>query len=98
LVINTLSMSEMSEHQVRTYAVGISKLIGTHGAFFEWNQDNRHLVRKNIDRRVNGNDPMFNSTDGADVTLINCKDYLPEYFSTVRQIDDEGRCHLWSNG
>jgi hypothetical protein len=41
LVINTLSMSEMSEHQVRTYASGISKMIGNNGVFFEQNHDNR---------------------------------------------------------
>lgn len=43
LVINTLSMSEMSAHQVRTYAHGIARLIGQDGVFFEQNQDNRHL-------------------------------------------------------
>jgi len=42
LVINTLSMSEMSEHQVRTYGAGIGQLIGSEGVFFEQNQDNRH--------------------------------------------------------
>lgn len=41
LVINTLSMSEMSEYQVRVYARGISKLIGNHGIFFEQNQNNK---------------------------------------------------------
>jgi hypothetical protein len=41
LVINTLSMSEMSEHQVRTYCEGIKRLIGSDGAFFEQNTDNR---------------------------------------------------------
>ena len=40
LVINTLSMSEMSEQQIRAYCVGIRKLVGAHGAFFEQNQDN----------------------------------------------------------
>ena len=43
LVINTLSMSEMSHHQVRAYAEGISELIGDQGIFFEQNWDNRHL-------------------------------------------------------
>ena len=40
LVINTLSMSEMSVHQVETYAALISDLIGKSGAFFEQNHDN----------------------------------------------------------
>jgi hypothetical protein len=43
LVINTLSMSEMSDHQVHVYADGVSKLIGDQGIFFEQNWDNRHL-------------------------------------------------------
>jgi hypothetical protein len=42
LVINTLSMSEMSEPQVRAYCDGIRSLIGDWGYFFEQNQDNRH--------------------------------------------------------
>ncbi len=43
LVINTLSMAEMSEQQVRTYCEGIKILIGDSGVFFEQNQDNRHV-------------------------------------------------------
>ncbi len=43
LIINTLSLSEMSVHQIEVYAAGISKLIGKSGAFFEQNQDNRHI-------------------------------------------------------
>jgi hypothetical protein len=43
LVINTLSMSEMSEHQVDVYGAGISRLIGTTGKFFEQNQNNSHI-------------------------------------------------------
>lgn len=43
IVINTLSMSEMSEHQVKTYGAIIAKAIGRDGVFFEQNHDNRHL-------------------------------------------------------
>jgi hypothetical protein len=42
LVINTLSFSEMSEHQLRSYAVKIKALIWD-GILFEQNQDNRHV-------------------------------------------------------
>jgi hypothetical protein len=40
LVINTLSMSEMSPGQVRSYCSGIAKLLTADGSFFEQNQDN----------------------------------------------------------
>ncbi len=43
LVINTLSLSEMSNHQISTYASGISTLVGSDGLFFEQNVDNRHI-------------------------------------------------------
>lgn len=44
LIINTLSMSEMSEYQVKTYARFIrERWLGEGGIFFEQNQDNRHL-------------------------------------------------------
>lgn len=43
LVINTLSLSEMTEHQAAAYARGIRDLIGADGIFFEQNQDNRHV-------------------------------------------------------
>ncbi|MCB1190623.1 MAG: putative sugar O-methyltransferase [Leptospiraceae bacterium] len=44
LVINTLSMSEMTEEQVRNYCGGIAKICTENGGiFFEQNQDNRHL-------------------------------------------------------
>jgi len=42
LVINTLSFSEMSEHQLRSYAAKIKDLI-RQGFLFEQNKDNRHL-------------------------------------------------------
>ncbi|MCP3391900.1 putative sugar O-methyltransferase [Bradyrhizobium sp. CCGB12] len=41
LVINTLSMSEMSPHQVKIYAELISNAIGSHGVFFEQNHNNK---------------------------------------------------------
>lgn len=43
LVINTLSMSEMSAAQVGYYVDAIVKLIADRGVFFEQNQDNTHL-------------------------------------------------------
>lgn len=43
LVINTLSLSEMSAHQIECYASGVSQLIGHDGLFFEQNQDNRSV-------------------------------------------------------
>ena len=43
LVINTLSMSEMTPLQVRTYGALISDAIGNAGAFFEQNHDNRGI-------------------------------------------------------
>jgi len=43
LVINTLSLSEMTEHQATTYATGIKRLIGSEGVFFEQNHDNRRV-------------------------------------------------------
>jgi hypothetical protein len=44
LIINTLSMSEMTEYQVRKYAALMTKAwLGTDGVFFEQNQDNRSM-------------------------------------------------------
>jgi hypothetical protein len=44
LVINTLSMSEMTEHQVRKYAHLMRRQwLAEDGLFFEQNQDNRHI-------------------------------------------------------
>ena len=44
LIVNTLSMSEMSESQVRHYAALMkSHWLKEGGLFFEQNQDNRHL-------------------------------------------------------
>jgi len=41
LAINTLSMSEMSEKQVRYYCAGLAGLLGDKGVFFEQNRDTR---------------------------------------------------------
>ena len=44
LIVNTLSMSEMSEHQVRKYARLMDRSwLKEDGIFFEQNQDNRHV-------------------------------------------------------
>jgi len=43
LVINTASLSEMTEQQVRYYGKTVSSLIGNEGVFFEQNQDPRHI-------------------------------------------------------
>ena len=43
LAINTLSLSEMTASQVRSYCVLVRDSLAPGGAFFEQNQDNRHL-------------------------------------------------------
>ncbi len=43
LVINTLSMSEMTAAQVHVYSTAIGRLIGETGTFFEQNQNNTHI-------------------------------------------------------
>jgi len=43
LAINTLSLSEMSEKQVRYYAKSLKTMTNNVGVFFEQNQDNRHI-------------------------------------------------------
>jgi SAM-dependent methyltransferase len=43
LVINTLSMSEMSDYQIATYGHGIRRLLGDQGLFFDQNHNNRHV-------------------------------------------------------
>ena len=52
LIINTLSMSEMTERQVRAYTEGIAKLIAPDGAFYEQNQDNVHAGMLNAQNIV----------------------------------------------
>ena len=42
LVINTLSMSEMSDAQIHDYCQGIQKMIGDRGLFFEQNHQTDH--------------------------------------------------------
>jgi hypothetical protein len=43
LAINTLSMAEMTEPQVRSYCAMLRPALGARGVFFEQNHDNRHL-------------------------------------------------------
>lgn len=53
LAINTLSLSEMNEDQVRHYSRLVRKVTRHHGVFFEQNQDDReigHLNAKDIVR------------------------------------------------
>lgn len=72
LVINTLSMSEFSEHQVRTYGGLISQMIGGTGLFFEQNFDNTHAGMINCKnylpayflRRTQITQPPFMLTQG----------------------------------
>lgn len=42
LVINTLSLSEMSDVQIEDYCLLVSKLLGTSGLFFEQNHQENH--------------------------------------------------------
>ncbi|MCP5157909.1 MAG: putative sugar O-methyltransferase [Gammaproteobacteria bacterium] len=73
LVINTLSMSEMTEVQVRRYCKGIAKLIGRNGFFFEQNQNNIHCGMLNASDIINEYfvkctpiySSIFNLTQGA---------------------------------
>lgn len=51
LVINTLSMSEMAEKQVRYYCNGITRLLGDDGVFFEQNQANA-AVHRGLDAKT----------------------------------------------
>lgn len=53
LIVNTLSMSNMTEKQVRQYCAGIARLLAPKGVFFEQNADNRYLGRLDA-RRVIG--------------------------------------------
>jgi len=54
LAINTLSMSEMLEVQVRAYCAVIRDSLAPGGFFFEQNQDNRHLGLLNAEDLVAG--------------------------------------------
>ncbi|HSB73562.1 MAG TPA: putative sugar O-methyltransferase [Candidatus Methylomirabilis sp.] len=47
LVINTLSMSEMEEAQVREYCRSLREMLTEQGVFFEQNQDNRGVSHLN---------------------------------------------------
>ena len=52
LAINTLSLSEMTATQVRSYCALIRNSLAPGGVFFEQNQDNRHLGLLNAERLV----------------------------------------------
>jgi len=52
LAINTLSLSEMTATQVRSYCALIRNSLTPGGTFFEQNQDNRHLGLLNAERLV----------------------------------------------
>jgi SAM-dependent methyltransferase len=80
LVLNTLSMSEMSDAQVRDYCVGIRELLGETGVFFEQNQDNRHLHLLNASDIIREYFP-------ATRTLTGC---------FLRKGPAHGAPHLWS--
>lgn len=54
LVINTLSLSEMTEKQVRHYCRGIATLLADGGVFFEQNQDNRTVGGLDAQRLIGG--------------------------------------------
>lgn len=76
LVINTLSMSELSPHQVQTYGAMISRAIGGTGLFFEQNYDNTpqglinckdHLPRHFLRRSRPKEAPFFLAQGEMDV-------------------------------
>ncbi len=78
LVINTLSMTEMSEQQVRTYCEGIKTLIGASGVFFEQNQDGRHVGLLNARDIVRDYFPNEELLGGPGLTP-----YLTQGFATI---------------
>lgn len=73
LVINTLSMSEMTDIQVRRYCKGIQKMIGSNGIFFDQNQDNRSsgmlnasdIIREYFVKCIPVYSSIFHLTQGA---------------------------------
>ena len=83
LAINTLSMSEMSELQVRGYCNGISRMIGRTGNFFEQNQDNRHL---GMIRACDVIAPHFRRRANAQ-----------GWWQARREPLTQGRANVWSN-
>src|SRR5690606_27629068 len=52
LAINTLSLSEMAPTQVRSYCALVRDSLAPGAAFFEQNQDNRHLGLLNAELLV----------------------------------------------
>ncbi len=85
LVINTLSLSELSAHKVQTYGALISRLIGGTGLFFEQNFDNSHLgmlnckdhLQRHFLRRTQITTPPFNLVQGQVDVWSNRKLTLP---------------------
>ena len=57
LVINTLSMSEMTKAQVNAYAAAIGRVIGRSGVFFEQNQNNRKVGFIDCKNQLRGHFP-----------------------------------------
>jgi O-methyltransferase domain len=98
LAINTLSMCEMSKYQVKVYAQGISRLIGTDGVFFEQNMDNSERLVGRAIRRL-----FLRRADGSPLMTNYPKHHLWEWFSHYETIVapemeiTQGEPHLWTN-
>src|SRR5208282_3319139 len=65
LMINTLSMSEMSALQIKRYCEGIASLIEPNGVFFEQNYDNRNLGVRNFKETTRRHFPARRSVDAC---------------------------------
>jgi hypothetical protein len=90
LAINTLSMSEMSESQVRCYGSGLKTLLGEQGAFFEQNQDNRCIGLLNASSYIGDYFEHVRTLTSTVVPLTQGKAHLwssRPYQSSRRRID-----------
>jgi hypothetical protein len=65
LVINTLSMSEMSALQIHRYCEAIASLIEPDGVFFEQNHDNRNLGMLDFKETIRRHFPARRSVDAC---------------------------------